>query len=353
MKKLYVLFAILLVLGSLFTVSGIAKAKDKAKDIAVVPTMNTQDSTPNRIWVGTFQIVWNEVMNNITKGPVEFLQGSNSTLENLNRQEFKKSDINENSYYTNFGKMTPNLKKAIEKGIKEKFDETSDILNSLEWKKHSENIIFYAMLKKDFKFLEAFDKLKEESFGTNPNNVKYFGIDNHSKAKLYKNVSVLFYNNENDFGVKLHTQGDDEVVLYRTDDDLTFDRYFEDLKRKSQDYDGNKYFGHYDRLKVPNINLYQIANFPEVEGKDIKDKDLRISSTIETIDFRMDNEGVKLKSEAAIVMMTTAMPVRRPQIRYFYCNDNFVLFLIEKDKTVPYYAMRVHDVETLNKTGRK
>lgn len=34
-------------------------------------------------------------------------------------------------------------------------------------------------------------------------------------------------------------------------------------------------------------------------------------------------------------------------------NDNFVLFLIEKGQKTPYYAMRVNDVETLNKTGRE
>jgi len=42
-----------------------------------------------------------------------------------------------------------------------------------------------------------------------------------------------------------------------------------------------------------------------------------------------------------------------PQIgRNFYFTDDFVLFLIEKDKKVPYYAMKVSDVESLNKTGR-
>ena len=76
----------------------------------------------------------------------------------------------------------------------------------------------------------------------------------------------------------------------------------------------------------------------------------RIDKTIETVDFKMNNEGVKLKSEAAIMMKCLAMPIERG--RNFMFTDNFVLFLIEKGQNVPYYAMRVHDVETLNKTGR-
>ena len=66
----------------------------------------------------------------------------------------------------------------------------------------------------------------------------------------------------------------------------------------------------------------------------------------------MNNEGVKLKSEAAMMMATSAAPGFRPQIRYFYFNKNFVLFLIEKDKNVPYFAMRVVDVAKLNETGK-
>ena len=53
-----------------------------------------------------------------------------------------------------------------------------------------------------------------------------------------------------------------------------------------------------------------------------------------------------------MVMKCTAMPGPPPKIRKFYFNDKFVLFLIEKGKTVPYYAMRVSDVEALNKTGK-
>ncbi len=353
MKKLSILLVSLLILTVGFC-AVFAKNENSAKDIEIVPTMNTQSTAQNRIWVGTFQIVWNEAMDKLVKGaPIEFTGGTNQVAKNLNRQEFKKSDISDDSYYTNYGRMTPKLKSTIEKGLKAKFDETSDILDLFQWSRYSSNIIFYAMLKKDFKFLEAFDKLRDASFGQCQNSVKYFGIDEDSDSKLYKNVSVLFYNSPKDFGVKLHTKGKDEVILYRTNDDLTFDKYLDDLNKKSKSYNGSKHFGEHDRFKAPDISLYQVTNFPDLEGKHIVGTNFVIDQTIETVDFRMDNEGVKLKSEAAMLMKLTALPGRPPRIRYFYCNDNFVLFLVEKDKTVPYYAMRVHDVEALNKTGKK
>ena len=57
----------------------------------------------------------------------------------------------------------------------------------------------------------------------------------------------------------------------------------------------------------------------------------------------MDNTGVKLKSEAAMTaMMTALLPQNEP--RYFYFDDTFVLFLKEKGKNKPYMALRVHDI---------
>ena len=138
-------------------------------------------------------------------------------------------------------------------------------------------------------------------------------------------------------------------MLYRTDDDKTFSEYFEDLNKKSKKYTGTKAFKKDDALRVPDINLYQETSFPELEGREIRRTNFRIDKTIETVDFRMNNEGVKLKSEAAIMMKCMAMPVRTG--RDFLFTDNFVLFLIEKGQKTPYYAMRVTDVETLNKTG--
>jgi len=83
-------------------------------DIALLPTMNTKSSAPNRIWVGTFQIVWNEMVDNIIKHPVEFVGGTTQTAKDLNAREFNKTDISESSYYTTYGIVEPKLKTKIE-----------------------------------------------------------------------------------------------------------------------------------------------------------------------------------------------------------------------------------------------
>ncbi len=320
----------------------------------VLATMNGEiKDDENSFWVGTFQIVWNEVIDNIVHHPLEFIGGTTQSAKDLNKREFNKTDISENSYYTKYGTVSPELKKEIEKGIKEKFNETSDVLDSIDFTYDPMKLLIYAMLKKDFKFLEPFDKLNDYKFGRYNEKVKYFGIDSESESKLYKNVSVLFYNNRSDYAVKLNTKTDDEVILYRTNDVKKFNEYYEDVTTKSEVKSDRPYFGRYDRLKVPEISMFLKTNFPDLEGKYIKNSDFRIDQTFETIDFKMDNEGVKLKSEAGIIMKATSVGGPTPEIRYFYFDDKFVLFLKEKERNVPYYAMRVVDVASLNKTGKK
>ena len=344
MKKLFITLAILFA-----AFSGLSSYANETK-IEEVPTMKSESTAQNRIWVGTFQIVWNEFMSNIVKGPIKFIGFDSKMANDLNEKSFKTSDISDDAYYTKYGLMTPETRREIEKALLKKFNEKSDILHLFDWAKNSTDVIIYAMLKKDFKFIKAFDKLTPQYFGKNTKaEVEYFGINEDSNAKLYKNVEVMFYNSTEDFAVKLFTKNNDVVMLYRTNDDKTFDKYYSDMRRKSQFYLKNRKFTNEDRLKVPNINLYQKTCFPELEGHSIKGSDYVIGETIETIDFKMDNEGVKLKSEAAIIAKCSLVPPSRG--RHFMFTDNFVLFLAEKGNRTPYYAMKIRDVDTINKTG--
>ncbi len=346
MKKILVSLAILVAM-----IGGISTAQaQEVNSIEVLPTMNTQSTAQNRIWVGTFQLVWNELTDKIVKAPVKFLDFDSQMANNLNQKQFKKSNLNEKSYYVKSGIVSPALKAEIEKNIKSKFHETSDILKMFDFTYNPEKIFVYAMLKKDFRFTNAFDKLATGNFGNSQEKVKYFGINDNSNQKLYKNVSVLFYNDDNDFAVKLYTKGKDEVLLYRTNDDKTFDKYYAELNDKTAKYSGDKNFVKNDTLTIPDIKLYQETSFNELEGHQIVGTNMQIDKTIETVDFRMNNKGVKLKSEAAIMLRCMSLAPRDG--RDFTFNNNFVLFLIEKNQNTPYYAMKVSDVAAINKTGK-
>ncbi len=122
---------------------------------------------------------------------------------------------------------------------------------------------------------------------------------------------------------------------------------------KKVQYKGPNEFKKDDEFKVPNVSLYREKSFDEFTNRQIKGTDMMIDKAIETVDFKMNNEGVKLKSEAVIMTKLAAMlPDVTVKPRKFYFNDTFVLFLQEADKNKPYFALRVKDISLINKTGR-
>ena len=97
-----------------------------AEGIEVQPTMQTRTNAQDRVWVGTFQLVWNDFIDKIVHNPIRFREGTPIFVKELNKQSFTVDDISENSFYKMAGKVTKKTKKKISKAIMKKFGETSD-----------------------------------------------------------------------------------------------------------------------------------------------------------------------------------------------------------------------------------
>ena len=105
--------------------------KKYSDEIKTVATLEDEITT-NSIWCGTFQLVWNDMVNNVVKQDVVFTP-QEKIVENLNKQTFKEDQLSEKDYYKVYDLLTLDLKEKIEKGIKKKFNEKSDILDSINW----------------------------------------------------------------------------------------------------------------------------------------------------------------------------------------------------------------------------
>jgi hypothetical protein len=318
-----------------------------ASDIEVQPTMLSRSNEQDRVWVGTFQIVWNEFMDKYVRNIVRFREGTPISAQDLNKKTFTAASLSNNCYYKYSGNITPNTAKNIKKAISKKFKETSDILDKLTLLPGPNNYLIYVMLKKDFEFTNEFDKLGVSTFGKSKN-AEYLGINGNTDKKTKESVSVLYYNNLNDFAVKLSTTGEDEVFLYKNSANKEFKRLYRDMNYKASKFEGETTFGKEDELKVPNIKFDVIKSFDELCNKRVMGTNITILQALESVKFNMDNKGVQLKSEAAMTFVESAfMPTgetEKPEPRYFYCNDTFVIFLKEKDKNNPYFALRVNDI---------
>lgn len=345
MKKLFAIFALCVL------IAGCAFAQQKRPEM--LPVFSQASNQQNKVWVGTFQLVWNEFSDNIVKGPIKFKMFESDVADELNKQEFKKSMLSESSYYTAYGNTSLKLKEQIEKAIMEKFGETSQLLNSVNWSDKSNAYIVYAMLKKDFKFGAKFDALKtKERFNYSKEKYKYFGIDKESPSYMHKSVKVLFYNSPFDYAVALQGQND-EVILYRTEKNSSFKNIYNSLQEREKKYKGSKDFVAGDMLKVPYMSLKQETSYPQLCGKEILNTDrLYIAQALQNVDFNMNNAGVRLKSEALMDIKTMSMPVPVDNWgRNFFFNKTFYLFMKEKSKPLPYYAMRVQDLSLYKYSG--
>ncbi len=315
--------------------------------IEIQPTMMSKSNEQDRVWVGTFQLVWNDFMDKVVFNPIRFREGTPASVQELNRQEFKADDLSEKSYYKMAGKVTKKTKKQINKAIKKKFGETSDLLDKLDLFPRNDMLIIYAMLKKDFEFVRKFDKLGKSYFGENQE-AEYFGISPDSNKLLGNGVKVLFYNSANDYAVKLITKDKDEVFLYKNDSNKPFKLLYADMLKKNLLYQGSREFSSVDELKVPKLSFFEEKSFDELRGKRIMGTNYVINQALETIKFNMDYRGVDLKSEAAMTVMTmSAQPDVLP--RLFYFDNTFVVFLKEKGKKNPYFALRVNDISNYQK----
>lgn len=301
-------------------------------------------------WCGTFQLIWNDLKNDLAKQDIIFMQEPDlQVVKNLNKETFKTEDISENSYYKVYGNPTLELKEQIEKAIKEKFNEESEILDDFSWGSNNPKDYFlYCMLKKEFEFPVAFKELEDGEFANGKySKINYFGLEKDAEEELRNQVEVLYYNSPSQFAVKLKTKQNDEIILARGEEGNTFQEIYNNINTNSENYEGIKEFTEKDELKIPNIDFKQKTEFTELEQKEFSfaNGDVYIiDKALQTIEFELDKEGGKIKSEAGIMTKEMAIATDEIEERKFNFDDEFVIFLKENDKEKPYFAASISDI---------
>lgn len=324
--------------------------------INVVPTMKDEISVDS-VWCGTFQLVWNEMIKNKVKQDIIF-NPKETMAENLNKKEFSDKDLSEEDYYTNFGLQTKEIKETIEKAIKEKFNEKSDVLDSINWYDTNEQAygkyISYAMLQKIFTFEYNFIDLDEAEFENGAyKNIKYFGVNSDTDTRIKEQIKILYYNNDEDFAVKLTTKEKENIILCNNPKGENFREIYDNINKNEKSYKGSKYLTKIDDFKMPNLKLDILREYDELCGKEFKEKDGtidKISAAIQTIKLELNKEGGKLKSEAITNTYSASIRDSKKEIpKHLYLDDSFAMFLVEEEKDTPYYASKITDITKFQK----
>jgi len=323
------------------------KEKETFNTEGVTTTLTLEDEIQDdTIWCGTFQLIWNDLKNDLAKQDIVFTPQL-KVVENLNKETFRVNDLSDKYFYKKIGTPSLKLKEEIEKAIKDKFNETSDILDDFDWEnRDSLDYFLYAMLKKEFQFEKAFEELDNGKF-TDYENVSYFGIKKSSESEELRNqVKVLYYNSKDVFAIKLITKQEDEVILCKNPKGNTFNEIYKNITTQESKYKGNKNFQEGELLKVPNIKMNEKTEFTEIQNKSFlfsNGDSYHIEKALQTIQFELDKTGGKIKSEAGM-MVKYESAIMIDEIREFAIDDTFAIFLIEKGKDKPYFAGKINDI---------
>ena len=355
-KRIIIISCIcLIILGGIIYFMGNNKVKDipLTKGITIVPTID-DNITTDRTSCATFQLVWNDIKNEIVKTDVVF-NPQLEMVENLNKESFTEDMLSDEYYFKIYGFKNLELKEKIQKGIKEKFNQTSDILDDFDWNNDAlddptssdiRRYFFYTMLYREFEYKSKFSVLDNAKFGEYED-IKYFGVNKNSKEAVRKQIEVLFYNSKNDFAVKIKTKDNDEFIFYKNPEGETFKEIYDSMMKKTNEYEESRDFSEKEFFMAPILSFNVKREYKELENKKFNTADgniAMIEKAIQSIKFSLDETGGKVKSEAGVDSWKTTSMAGEEKTRYFNVNDTFALFLKEETKDVPYLALRVDDI---------
>lgn len=318
------------------------KELKETKGVEVVPTLSDKISKDTS-WCPTFQLIWNDFKNDIVKEDIKFDERLD-ILDNLNKEDFTEKNISSSYYYKIYGRKNLELKNKIETAIKEKFNQKSDILDKFDWSSDAldsgndiiDRYFLYSMLYREFEFNKKFDTFTDKF--KDKDNIEYFGIIKEND-EVRNQIKVYYYNDENDFAIKLLTKNNDEIIVIKNPKGETFNEIYKSIKNKEE-----LSFNNNDNFMMPKIDFNVLREYTELQDKKIVTVDgtFTIEKAIQSVMFSLDEKGGKVKSEAGMdVKYETAVPIKN---RNFYVNDTFALFLKESNKDKPYFALRVDDI---------
>ena len=253
--------------------------------------------------------------------------------------------MSNDSYYIKVDVTRPELKEIIKNDIKNKFNiDESSTLDKINFDIPNSYTI-YSFLYKKFEFETPFNVLDDDKFSNSEGKVKYFGITASSDESLRKQVEVLFYNNKDNFAIKLNTKNNEDIILARIDNTNSFDETYNTIIENSK-YEKNKVFNNKDTLKIPNLIVDTEISYDELCNKELANNKNNISyiiSAIQQINFSLNNEGGEVISRGIVQDITKENSIKRD----FNFTDSFYLFLKESDKEKPYLMLKVDNTDLM------
>ena len=319
------------------------KPKDpNAKGDELLVPSDHSTVTGNAAWCAPMQICWDTFLATYNDGQPVPDEGMPETVADLNDATFSADMIGTDHYVSYAGPATTAAKAEIEQLIDERFDQKSDILDNLTWADDPElaEMLFYAMLYRQFTFPIPFDTLENAPFGTTEGgnlteDVAYFGVENSTNYEMIDQITPLFWESDDHFAVQIWCETDDILVLARGAKGASFDELWNNIQASREAEEA--------RLEVasfacPKLEVDVVTQYADLAGLTVETSsgEVPITEALQTLKFKLDETGGVIKSEAAMAAGSAFFP-DEPQPHDFRFDDSFVLFLVDAMAFGSYY----------------
>jgi len=313
----------------------------RGTEITAVLDTRLSEAGKNVLWCGTFQLAWNAAEEAVGF-PIR-LTPPVSLADSLNKRAFERRWIDERSIFIAGGPAEQSFIDSIRAGVRAKSGQEPKLLKEIDPSR--DNLVFYAMLHKELHFEKPFARLG--SWPINGRKISAFGFkpDQSERIPLLKQVRVHQYTDESHFLIELRTtESGDQLLLAKLPPQSQLSGAVSStLKQLRADAaPANEV----DLLVVPFITLDEHRQFAELEGHRVRGQpDLRVEKALQTIDFRMNEKGVKLHSEAEL---TFSCAVNKPiEPRLIVVCPPFLLLMKRKEAPMPYFVAWIANTDLL------
>lgn len=300
----------------------------------------------NVLWCATFQMAWDAAAVDFG-GPIRLVPASNLAAA-LNRNPFDRRWVDARSVFVAQGKVKDDVLARIDDGMRNLTGGGSKLVKRLISSPAPDDLVFFAGLQKDLEFPQPFGKLGTWKLGTRK--VPWFGFtpEQENTGPLHQQVRVHHYAAGNDFVIELVARTpDDRILLAKlpAKPKTVGEMGRNVLKRLRADA---PHAGDADLLAVPNVVAEESEEFAQLEGRRVAGTDLTLRKALQTIDFHMDEKGVKLRSEAAVTFGCSAAP--HIDRRLMVLDPPFAIVMKRKNAPHAYFMAWLANADLL---GRK
>jgi hypothetical protein len=306
------------------------------------------------IWCATMPLTWNELLD-LGGGEIHIAEGDPPLVTELNKRTVTKADLDDSSYVALAG-LTPGILDSIPKALADKFkgQASPELLGQIP-KLPENSAVAYSYLFKDLEFEYPFKKFETGMpFQGMPDRTEtVFGfrdLRSESAAKAADQVLIHDYRNRDDFVIEIATKSkSDRLLLAKVHPDSTMALTIKDVQTRADTSLGKTPEAE-TWMQVPMLDFRLIKDYSELLNKTLQCPNRTLNGqpivmARQSIQFKFNEEGAKLKSETVVATTGAVMAGHEPPQLIF--DKPFLILMERKGAANPYFALWVDNPELL------